>query len=186
MQLDGFSVDDGVPIVSTTQADKDGGEGTIYINGIGDVAANKHGGCTMAQTPVKALYDTADGTPAAGDTWGLKKDSWKLGKDIDGFVVLGGIDSTAGTMYVVANGMAGRYDRIKCDLTVILTTATASAVCDGVVPISGANPTTGTADTLTVYNARTPKWDSDDEAECTAMYNYSSGHWEFDFSPCAT
>lgn len=49
--------------------------------------------CT-ADFPAYAQYDSADGTPAAGETWGPMSGSLKLHKGQAGFVILGDYDGT--------------------------------------------------------------------------------------------
>lgn len=50
--------------------------------------------------PAWALYDSGDGTPAVGETWGAGASSWKLRKNEAGFVVVGDPDTTLGIVPV--------------------------------------------------------------------------------------
>lgn len=65
-----------------------------YVNGPLPVASGKYGECMVPLSPIAAHYDSADGTPAFGESWGPRASTWKLKKNTGGFKVLGLIDST--------------------------------------------------------------------------------------------
>jgi hypothetical protein len=87
---------DGSYAVGKPNAD---GQSRLLINSITPIDANGGYGIAAYETPFPAAYDTADGTPAAGQGWGAKSGEWKLRKDYAGFVVQSTI--TTGTVDVV-------------------------------------------------------------------------------------
>jgi hypothetical protein len=50
--------------------------------------------------PLPALYEASDGTPAPGERWGAKNGTFKLRKGYEGFLIIGGVDATRGTVVV--------------------------------------------------------------------------------------
>ncbi len=77
-----------------SQATVHGGGPIVLVNGCDDVSSGSIGWAGEArEVPVWALYDTADGTPQAGESWGPKANLWYLGRGLPGFVVLS-VDST--------------------------------------------------------------------------------------------
>ena len=60
--------------------------------------ASNHG-WAQPGPPWLALYDTADGTPVAGESWGPISGSWKLRKRVGGFAALG-VETIASVGYV--------------------------------------------------------------------------------------
>lgn len=63
-----------------------------WFNGDQPVADGKFGTCYKGSF-VRALYDTADGTPAVGERWGPRSGTWKLKKNTGGWQILGGHSS---------------------------------------------------------------------------------------------
>jgi hypothetical protein len=63
-----------------------------WFNGDQPVATGKFGTCYKGSF-VRALYDTADGTPAVGERWGPRSGTWKLKKNTGGWQILGGHSS---------------------------------------------------------------------------------------------
>lgn len=63
------------------------------VNGPVDIPAGSYGYGTFAQHAAYVLYDDAD-SPAYGEMWGPKEDTWTLTKDEPGFVACGGPDGT--------------------------------------------------------------------------------------------
>jgi hypothetical protein len=53
------------------------------------IPADLSGEATLDNRVIVA-YDATDGTPAAGETWGVKAGNWKLRKNYQGFLILGG------------------------------------------------------------------------------------------------
>jgi len=64
----------------------------FYVNGPTEVETfdTDNFGVLEIGSPFRAAYNTSDGTPTAGDTWGPEYDSWLLQKEQSGFVALGG------------------------------------------------------------------------------------------------
>jgi hypothetical protein len=81
------------PIISTKQPDTFGCQYNAYVNSYSQIGTQGDG---LAQVgPMfTALYDSADGTPAAGELWGPRSGTFKLKKNTGGFEVVGVIDST--------------------------------------------------------------------------------------------
>lgn len=77
-----------------------------YLNGPFDLPAGGAGPVT-GDWPALALYEAADGTPAAGETWGAGAGSWKLRKDVAGFRVVGDPDTELEVVQVEAAGAGG-------------------------------------------------------------------------------
>lgn len=84
------------------------GTGVFAFSGPGPVAAGAQGSCTM-DYPAIVTYDSS-ATPAVGDTWTAKSGQYSLTKGsagaANGFLVVGPIDTTRQTMWVVPNGAA--------------------------------------------------------------------------------
>jgi hypothetical protein len=77
-----------------SQAAVHGGGSIVLVNGCDDVPSGSVGWAGEArETPVWALYDTSDGTPQPGESWGPKANLWYLGRGLPGFVVLS-VDGT--------------------------------------------------------------------------------------------
>ncbi len=82
------------------QATVHGGGPIVLVNGYEDISSGSIGWAGEArEVPVWALYDTNDGTPQAGESWGPKANLWRLGRGLPGFVVLS-VDSTNGRILV--------------------------------------------------------------------------------------
>ncbi len=71
----------------------------VLVNGPADIPAGGNGICTR-DSPADVLYDTGDGTPANGDTWGAAAGSWKLRSGKTGFAIE---DAAAGRAYAENN-----------------------------------------------------------------------------------
>lgn len=85
---------DSAGVYTVAQPDTDGGP--AWVNSPLAIAADSAGGGAISPDgPVDALYDSADGTPAVGETWGAGAGSWKLRKGMAGFVVVGTADADA-------------------------------------------------------------------------------------------
>ena len=70
-----------------------------YVNGPKAVTAGSIGRCRDDDS-VRALYDDADGTPAAGERWGPRAATYKLKKNTGGWMIEGDADTTAKTVLV--------------------------------------------------------------------------------------
>ena len=77
---------------------------TVYINSAQPIAVGAYGIVTM-ESPIHALYETGDGTPANGETWGAEASSYKLNKGNTGFTICGGV--TNGRVFVERSGLGG-------------------------------------------------------------------------------
>lgn len=60
----------------------------LYAVALKAIAVDKRGPCTLFE-PVRALYDTSDGTPTNGQIWGPINGQWHLKKNRPGFFVCG-------------------------------------------------------------------------------------------------
>lgn len=87
------------------------------INGPKPVAAGSGGVCiTTFGLEFGALYNTSDGTPAYGESWGAKSGEWKLFKNRPGFTIQGGpINGRVTVVQEVVNRLRATLDG---DLTV--------------------------------------------------------------------
>lgn len=72
---------------------------TVFANSPG-IVSNGYYGVLSCDWPLFAAYDTADGTPVAGEEWGVENGGWKLRSGKSGFIILGGADATAGVVLV--------------------------------------------------------------------------------------
>lgn len=92
------SVDDNglfIPSVVSFTASKVCG---MIVNGATSVASSGYGEGFWANGPVLCLYDTADGTPVVGDTWGPKyAGSFKLNKGYAGFMCVSSLTAGSGS-----------------------------------------------------------------------------------------
>lgn len=80
-------------ILTVGQPNTYGSQWRHIINGPQPVSASEFGVATNL-FPCDALYDDADGTPQAGESWGPRNGTYKLRKNTGGFTVLGVSDST--------------------------------------------------------------------------------------------
>jgi len=74
------------------------------VNGPTPIPIAGKGNATY-DSPYFVLYETADGTPAFGESWGTENGSFKLRKGNDGFSGIGG--ATAGRALFASKGMMG-------------------------------------------------------------------------------
>jgi hypothetical protein len=76
---------------------------TAYlVNGPETVRATKDGRCTTLTQADYLAYDTADGSPSVGDSYGAQNGQWTAKKDVPGFFICGGVKFTAGVNAVAA------------------------------------------------------------------------------------
>lgn len=102
LQINSVATNDRREYVTIT---KPNGSGKAYlVNCTLDVADGDRGLAADHGDPY-ALYDSSDGTPAAGEEWGPLAGSWKLRKNGSGFLILGDSDGT--TVRVRFLGAAG-------------------------------------------------------------------------------
>lgn len=69
------------------------------FNGPTKVAAGNWGVCTIGPQSF-ALYDSADGSPGFGESWGPRSGTWKLKKNTGGFRILGNADTSNTVVWV--------------------------------------------------------------------------------------
>lgn len=89
MQVSGAEAENGTSVVTVVKPT--GASGQYLLNGphaIPASAPNNYGKGWRA-FGLRAQYDSADGTPALGESWGPESGSWKLHKDVEKFVVVG-------------------------------------------------------------------------------------------------
>lgn len=94
MRVTGASTTDGL-VLTVDQPNADGQD--VLINGPTPILAGGRGVATY-ETPSQVYYDTGDGSPANGETWGAGSGTYKAKKNKAGFKILGG----AGSELVVA------------------------------------------------------------------------------------
>lgn len=78
----------GEPFLTVDQPNTYGAQYSHAINMGEDVESGGYGKCTLGIANV-ALYDSADGTPAFGESWGPRSGTWKLKKNTGGLMVVG-------------------------------------------------------------------------------------------------
>jgi hypothetical protein len=66
----------------------------MLVAGESTIANGAYGTGYFLDLPGRALYDSADGTPAYGQIWGPYPSSWKLRRHMYGFRILGDVNST--------------------------------------------------------------------------------------------
>ena len=77
----------------------------ILFNGPVEIPTASYGMGT-ADMPACARYNTADGSPSNGDSWGVESGGWKLRDSRTGFLIQGVIDSSFGTAAIVRSSTA--------------------------------------------------------------------------------
>lgn len=91
LQIDSVQTDDRREYITIKKPD---GTGKGYlVNCTTDVADTERGLAADHGDPY-ALYESSDGTPAAGEEWGPLSGGWKLRKNGSGFLILGDSDGT--------------------------------------------------------------------------------------------
>jgi hypothetical protein len=65
------------------------------VNGSDTVAASAYGTGSFVDLPDRVLYDSADGTPVAGQVWGPYPGQWSLKRHMYGFYIIGDPNTTA-------------------------------------------------------------------------------------------
>src|SRR5262245_46624012 len=80
-------------VITVDQPNADGQD--VLVNGPSELTSSFPYGTATRESPIHALYDSGDGTPAVGEVWGAGASSWKLRKAKQGFVVAGVHDGRA-------------------------------------------------------------------------------------------
>ena len=110
------------------------GEAVYVVGSLPIPAADSDGdgiGAITGDWPVWAKYDSGDGTPAIGETWGAESGTWKLKKNQPGFRIVGDPDTTDEIVQVesVSTGGGGiNYYRNNAGPTDVYTLTAASQV----------------------------------------------------------
>lgn len=133
------------------------------INGPDVVASAARGWGTWLMHDDKVLYDTG-ATPAYGERWGPKNDSWLLWQHRPGFIVDGRKDSTAGWMY--AQQVIPGEVRVKNDDGSGTLAAGAGSRTFGIY--GGSAGTTDTGLEITLTNGTSVAWATDKYGMATA------------------
>ena len=136
MRVTGASTTNGLAL-TVDQPNADGQD--VLINGPTPIIAGGRGVATY-ETPSQIYYDTGDGTPANGETWGAGSGSYKLKKNKAGFTIQGG----AANELVVA----GRADQTGSGGTFNLT------VRDDTVSVGSGGGTLTLSPITTIYTHR--------------------------------
>jgi hypothetical protein len=144
MRISGMRKKDGRPVIECKKPHTFGSQGQHRINGPVPVESSQYGVCLVGNH-VAALYDTADGTPAFGESWGPRDATWTLKKNTGGYRVLGNADTTNGVVVVVSVPMMGFFGK---------TDAAHAKGANGTVSIFwGSDAGTDTTENMTsVYN----------------------------------
>lgn len=137
------------------QIERPDGDGSDFvINDVIDVADGENGVCCDRGDPY-ALYDSADGTPAAGEEWGPLSGSWKLRKAGSGFLILGDSDGTkVRVRFLSGTGRA----TVTGAVAIIKATVSAATIDE---PNDEATPGILAADKAAEEGALMMKWSDD-------------------------
>lgn len=107
---------DSTGLLTVDQPNTDGQD--VYVNGPQQIAASGYGSVTR-DWPTFAYYDTGDGTPANGETWGAGNASYKLRKGKSGFTAegagIGGYVFVAGETPIFALALTTKGDLLGFD-----------------------------------------------------------------------
>lgn len=122
---------DGAAIITVAKPNRS--SGLHYINGPFQVEAyvggNEGYGNCSGDLPLFALYDGAVDTPALGEEWGPKLNSWKLDEYGLGFVIIGGAVGSGDSAKVFVDRLTlatGRKKLVRFTFAQAMTTADAS------------------------------------------------------------
>lgn len=114
------------------------------------IAAGGLGPCTLFD-PCLALYDTGDGTPAIGESWGPVAGQWSLGKNRPGFGIIG--NPADERVVVTQTPWIGWARHIQFALTAELEASDNSVNCSVHDFYDGVNPANGFGGTPKVWNS---------------------------------
>jgi len=115
MRMTGLTTTSTGTVINVAKPNTDSATAMILFNGPVAIPANKDGIGTRT-FPLTAAYDTADGTPAAGDKWGPAASSWKLknASDQKGYMFIGAGEDGFGPVVE-----AGGLYTLDCDTLTI-------------------------------------------------------------------
>jgi hypothetical protein len=93
------------------------GERPVYVNEQAATTSGDIGWCRRpTDEPLYVAYDTSDGTPAAGESWGPVPDSYLVRKGFPGFLIVGAGDGTKAKA-VYEDGISVYYGKLDADLS---------------------------------------------------------------------
>lgn len=126
----------------------------LYIvNGPNDIATGKIGWCTRLFVEGHVLYDTG-ATPAYGERWGPKADSFLLWQHRPGFFIMGGTTGSGATSRVIALQIPPGEVRLQNDSGGAVAAGGSATL--GIY--GGAAGTTDTGLEVTVTNGSSTSW----------------------------
>jgi len=106
--ISGSNVEEGGLFIPAVEESTGGSVAGMLVNGPREVPSGEYGAGYWGVGPMLALYDTADGAPAIGETWGIQSGSgasaFKLRKGYMGFTVVSAATAGSGDdarMFVV-------------------------------------------------------------------------------------
>ncbi len=91
-----FTNDGALEVTKSTRDDNN----QVLLNGPTEIP-DEGAGMATNEYPALAYYDTGDGTPANGEKWGAVAGEWKIQKGYEGFLIIGGADTTNGHVLVM-------------------------------------------------------------------------------------
>jgi len=93
------------------------GERPVYVNDQNATSSGNIGWCRRpTNEPLYVAYDTGDGTPAAGESWGPVPDSYLVRKGFPGFCILAEGDGT-NAKAVYEDGISIYYGKLDAELS---------------------------------------------------------------------
>lgn len=93
----------GVYVLKGEKSNTWGSQYRHFINGAEDVSAGDFGVCYVPTSPVWVKYSTS-ATPAVGETWGPKNDTWDIYQHVGGFEIVSS-ETESGRVLVVQKPM---------------------------------------------------------------------------------
>ena len=82
--------------INGAQPNTYGSQYTHFLNGPVEILTTRFGTFQDDDKMMIAAYDTSDGTPAAGESWGPRTGTWLLKKNTGGFMIIGNLNTTQG------------------------------------------------------------------------------------------
>lgn len=125
----------------------------MLVNGEDELTNGSYGPGYFLDLAGRALYDSADGTPAYGQVWGPYPSSWKLRRHMYGFRILGDANSTDTHVRCLQEFVMGVAAKTDATLTKD-STATCSVWKGDRSADSGANISSVTNPYATVASAK--------------------------------
>lgn len=177
MEDNGSTTVDGEVVLQTKQYAAGNPNKVVYVNGPVDVASGHYGPCTLLMDkPGWVQYDTGDGTPATGESWGPKPSSWKLAKNLPGFIIIGG--AASGLVLAIRQVTAWRCRALAKGAI----TGSGTKTVDNIKPISGLMPVVDSDAELSAENTHT--YDVDNNANVRIEWIENENQWEIYQADC--